>query len=299
MSHSRHRNIQTFGASCSTVLWPSSRAMAAPTPLVVHRVKMPPDTFTSCRVSFNRSQAQRPGQAQRKRGVGGHNLTYTHAEESQAEHNGQAEWNGVGGGFGVFSDYDTAQYALAQKKARRCGHAERSESGGVEGPPRLRQSNSHARRRRPSRAQRPGRVEQKRGVWGYSPTTARHSTPARRKKPSAAARPCAAEKRGFGVSRLRQSNFRARQIRPSRAQRPGRSQPKELSFRPQQQPTHSQSKNKLRETLCLQDKGTIRALLSIRAKQNCGMCGTIFDDMIHSRGSKKYPVQQRPHFSFV
>jgi hypothetical protein len=66
---------------------------------------------------------------------------------------------------------------------------------------RLRQPNSHARRRKPSRAQRPGRAQRRKGVWGSPPTTATQlaRTP-KKAKPSAAARPGAAEKGGSVVS---------------------------------------------------------------------------------------------------
>jgi hypothetical protein len=39
------------------------------------------------------------------------------------------------GGSGVSSDYDTTQRAYAQKKAKRCGEAERSGVGSFEGLP--------------------------------------------------------------------------------------------------------------------------------------------------------------------
>jgi hypothetical protein len=90
-------------------------------------------------------------------------------------------------------DVRTCPY-LFSTEAKRSGRAERSGEGGFGGLPRLRQSNSRPRRRRPCRAQRPGRALRRRGVRGPPPTTAQHSTPTRRGKQSAAARPSAAEK---------------------------------------------------------------------------------------------------------
>jgi hypothetical protein len=54
------------------------------------------------------------------------------------------------GGSGETPDYDTTQHAHAQKKAKCSGQAERSGERWFECLPRLRQSNSQARRRRPS-----------------------------------------------------------------------------------------------------------------------------------------------------
>jgi hypothetical protein len=90
-----------------------------------------------------------------------------------------------------------------RRKPSGCGQTEFSEEGGFGGLPRLRQSNSHARRRMLSRAPRPGRAQRRRG-FGSLPRL-RHNT----------ARPCAEEcldqqqgrgqrKQGFrGLPRLR------------------------------------------------------------------------------------------------
>jgi hypothetical protein len=81
------------------------------------------------------------------------------------------------------SDSDTTQHAHDQKKAKRSGKGglgglpllRRSISrGGFRGLPRRRQSNSHARRRRPCRAQWPGRTQLRRGVRGLP--RLRHNT---------------------------------------------------------------------------------------------------------------------------
>jgi hypothetical protein len=89
---------------------------------------------------------------------------------------------------------------MPKKKAKRCVHAKRSGEGGFGGLPRLRQSDSHARRRKSSRAQRPGRAKRIREGRGSPPATAIQlgCTP-RKAKPSAAARPSAAKKGGLGV----------------------------------------------------------------------------------------------------
>jgi hypothetical protein len=141
---------------------------------------------------------------------------------------------------------------LCSTEAKRSVQAERSREGRF--LPRLRQSNTHARRRRPNIAQRPDRAPRRRGVRGSLPTTTQQSKPTRRREPSATARPSAA---GMGVRvpppttgiqiartpnkakpsaaarssaaekglpRLRQSSSHARRRRPSRAQRPGRAQ---------------------------------------------------------------------------
>ena len=50
----------------------------------------------------------------------------------------------------------TTRLCLPSTEATRCGQAKRSGEGGFGGLPRPRQSNSHARQRRPIRAQRPG-----------------------------------------------------------------------------------------------------------------------------------------------
>jgi hypothetical protein len=109
---------------------------------------------------------------------------------------------------------------LPYTEAKRSEQTERRREGGFGGLPRQRQSNSHARRRRPSREQRPGQAQRKKGgpgvfldygnptrtraedelaehsgqaeaaekgCSGFPPTTAQHSTPTRRRKPRAAA----------------------------------------------------------------------------------------------------------------
>jgi hypothetical protein len=126
-------------------------------------------------------------------------------------------------GSGVSPDYDTTQHADEQKKTNRSGQAGRLEEGGFGVIPQLRESNSRARKKRPSgeggsgiypvysyptrtqteegQAERSGRAERSgEGGLGAHPTTAQHKTPTRRRKPSAAATPSAAEKGGSGVS---------------------------------------------------------------------------------------------------
>jgi hypothetical protein len=144
------------------------------------------------------SRAQRPSRAPRRRGIRGS------------------------------SPAAAVQLARTPKKTRPSAAARPSaaEKGGFGGHPRLRQSNSLARRRKPSRAQRLGRAPRRRGIRGSSPAAAVQlaRTP-KKTMPSAAARPSAAEKGGFGGHpRLRQSNSLARRRKPSRAQRPGRAQ---------------------------------------------------------------------------
>jgi hypothetical protein len=100
---------------------------------------------------------------------------------------------------GVSPDYDKTQHAHAQNKAKRSGQAKRSGETGFGGHPRKRQFNSHARRRRPGRAQRPFRAQGRRGVWGLTRLRCNAARPrAEERKPSAAARPSAAEKGGSG-----------------------------------------------------------------------------------------------------
>ena len=62
---------------------------------------------------------------------------------------------------------DTCKFCPCSRstEAKRSGQAERSGESGFGGLPRLRQSKSHARRRRPSRAQWPGRALR---IWGPS-----------------------------------------------------------------------------------------------------------------------------------
>jgi hypothetical protein len=106
-----------------------------------------------------------------------------------------------GGARGSPQNTTQPQHAHAQKKAKRGGQAERSEEGEFGGLPRLRQSNLHARRRRQSRAQRPGRAQRRSGVRGSpSTTTAQLARAPEKAKPSKAARPSAAEKGGSWVS---------------------------------------------------------------------------------------------------
>jgi hypothetical protein len=93
----------------------------------------------------------------------------------------------------------TIQLARTPKKAKPSAEARFSaaKKRGFGLVPRLRQSISNARRRRPNRAQRPCRAQRS---SGSRPTTAQHSTPTRRRKPRAAARPSAVEKGESGVS---------------------------------------------------------------------------------------------------
>jgi hypothetical protein len=126
------------------------------------------------------SRAQRPGRAQRRSGGRGPPPTTTptspdydttqHAyAQMNAKRSGQAERSGEGG-FGVSPDYGNPTRTHAEEgqaagtsQAQRPGRAQRRRGRGLL---RLRQSNSHARRRRPSLAQRPGRAQRRRGVRG-------------------------------------------------------------------------------------------------------------------------------------
>jgi hypothetical protein len=103
------------------------------------------------------------------------------------------------GGSGVFSDYGNPTRAHAEEgQAERSGQAARSGEGGFGGSLRLRQSNSHARRRRPSRAQRPGQAERN-GEEGFgSLLRLRHNTARLRAEESQAQwRSRAQRSRGF------------------------------------------------------------------------------------------------------
>jgi hypothetical protein len=144
--------------------------MAASTPLTGHRVILPPETCTP-RPCLPSIEAKRSCQAERSReesfpGYG--NLTRMHAEEGQAKRSGQDERSREEGVRGDSPDNDTTQHAYAQKKGKLSGQAERSGKG-ASGVSRLRQSKSHARRRKPSRAQGPGRSQRRRrgleGTW--------------------------------------------------------------------------------------------------------------------------------------
>jgi hypothetical protein len=78
--------------------------------------------------------------------------------------------------------------------ARAAARPSAAETGGFGSPPQLRQSNSHARRRKPSRAQWPGRAQQSRGHGGLSQL--RHNTKRPRAKENK--RSGQAERRGDG-----------------------------------------------------------------------------------------------------
>jgi hypothetical protein len=123
---------------------------------------------------------QRPGRAQRRRGVWGSPPTTTqHSTSTRRRKPSAAARPSAAGieGSGVSPDYNTTQHANSKKKAKRSGQAERSGVGGFGGLPRLRQSNSHKRRRRRSRAPRPGRAQRRREVRGPPPTTViQHTT---------------------------------------------------------------------------------------------------------------------------
>jgi hypothetical protein len=120
-------------------------------------------------------QAER--RAQRSRGIRGFLPTTTihfACTPKKAKPSAAARQSEAGkGGSGVSPGFDTTQHAHALKKAKRCGQAERSGEGGFGGLPQLRQSKSHARQRRPSRALRPGRALRKRGFGGLDYDTAR------------------------------------------------------------------------------------------------------------------------------
>jgi hypothetical protein len=136
----------------------------------------PHSTCTLPLFALRRSQAQRPVRAIGEGGLGG--LPPTRAVQNactpeMAKPSAAAMLSAAQKGGGRESpDYGTTQHAYAQNKAKRSGQAERSGEGGFGGLPLLRQSNSHVRRRRPSRAQRPGRALRRRGIRGYLPTTA-------------------------------------------------------------------------------------------------------------------------------
>jgi hypothetical protein len=155
-----------------------------------HRVKLPLSTFALPLFALHRSRAQRPAQAPRRKGVRGsppattiqlartpkkakpssageggfgglprlwHNTARPRAKESRAQRPGRAQQKRE---FGGLPDYgDPARTHAEEGQAERCGRAERSGEGGFGGLPRLRQSDPNARRRRPSRAQRPGRAQ--------------------------------------------------------------------------------------------------------------------------------------------
>jgi|AntAceMinimDraft_5_1070358.scaffolds.fasta_scaffold107864_1 hypothetical protein len=148
---SAHHHQQCF------CLWPSSRAIAAPTPLAVHRVKLAPGTC----------------------------ITFP---------------------------------CLPSTEAKRSGRAFRSGEGGFVGLPRLRQANSHARRRRPSGAQRPGRVERRRGFGVF--LLLRHKTARPSAEESQAQRPGRAQRRkGFGGLPRLQLARTPKNVKPTAAAR--------------------------------------------------------------------------------
>jgi hypothetical protein len=135
-------------------------------------------------------------------------------------------------------------------QAGRREQAERSGKKGLRGLPRLRQSNSHARRRKPSRAQRLGRAQRKRG-FGVSPgyDTTQHARTKKKVKcsgqaersglgglrglprlrrsrpPSAVARPSVAEKGFRDLPRLRQyGNPTRTHVKKNKAERSGQAE---------------------------------------------------------------------------
>ena len=116
--------------------------------------------------------------------------------------------------FGVFPDYYTTQHAHALKKAKRSGHAERSEERVVRrsAPTSAIQPARMPETPKPSAAAMPSAVEKGSSGRGSPPTTAIQLARAPKKaKPSATARPIAAEKEGSGgVPRLRHNTARPR-----------------------------------------------------------------------------------------
>jgi hypothetical protein len=109
---------------------------------------LPQLRYNTARPRAEENQAQWPGRAQRRRG----------ARESPPT--------------------TTAQLVRTPKKASRArGQAERSGIGGPGVFPRLQKYISHARRRRPSRAQRPGRAHRNRCIGVVFPTAKQHITP--------------------------------------------------------------------------------------------------------------------------
>jgi hypothetical protein len=134
---SRHCSTHAFD-------WPSRKIAA----WRVNTLPLFPSTEAKCN-----GQAQRPGRAQRRRGI-----------PRLQQSNSRAR-------------------RIKPSRAQRPGRALRSRGFG--NLPRLRQSNSHACRKRPSRAQRPGRAQRKRGVR-ESPLFAALQLAHAPKKPSAA-----------------------------------------------------------------------------------------------------------------
>jgi hypothetical protein len=205
-----------------------------------------------------KSQAQRPGRAQRRRGVRKSPPSATiqcARAPKKAKSSAAARPSATEKGVREYSDYETTQHAHEQKKAKRGGQAVRCENG-ARGSLQATAIPLARILRWPSRALRPGRAQRRRGFRGpslnttqqstpasrrtsstaarqsaaekegpgSSPATTQHSTPTKRRNPSAAARPSAAKKGDSGLLRLRQSNSHARRRRPTRAQRPGRAQ---------------------------------------------------------------------------
>jgi hypothetical protein len=173
------RESKHFRRIMSCSLWPSSRAMAAPTPLTGHRAKLPPGTFTSY-PCWPSTEAKRCCQAERSGEGEFAGLPQLRQSNSHARRRSSSLAQGRSG---ISPNYDTTQHAHAQKKAMRSGQAERSGEGGLGGFPRLRRLNSHARRRRPSRAQRPSQALRK-GGFGGLPQLRQFNSHARRRSPS-------------------------------------------------------------------------------------------------------------------
>jgi hypothetical protein len=148
--------------------------MVAPTPLTSHRVKYPPGTCTHHPCSPS-TKDKRCGQAKRsEEGEFGAlprlwqsnspTRTYKRGQavcSGQAEHSGEREFGGL-----LRLRHHAERPRAEESQAHWQGRAQRWRSGGL---PRLRQSNSHARRRRPSRARRPDRAQWRRGGSGVSP----------------------------------------------------------------------------------------------------------------------------------
>jgi hypothetical protein len=102
--------------------------------------------------------------------------------------------------------------------------------------PQQRHSNSHAPRRRPSRAQRPGQAQRRRGVRGSLPNTTQQCTPTCRRKPSAVAKPSEAS-RGFRGSSLTAADSATRPCakeakRSDHAERSGKRVPLDYNSNP-------------------------------------------------------------------
>jgi hypothetical protein len=153
--------------------------------------------------ALQRSQAQQPGLAQRRRARGSPPTTTSQlgrtpkkAKPSATARPSAAEK----GGSGVSPDYGNPTRTHAEEgQVKRSGKAERSEEGGFGGLPRLRHNTARPRAEE-SQAQRLGRAQRRRGVLESLPSiTIQLARTPKGTKPSGAARPSSTGKVGFGV----------------------------------------------------------------------------------------------------